>query len=293
MTGRERARWVALVVDVPAAIEDELSAEIGAGSLGVLFSRGAKGWSVLEVCLPRDADVDGRVEAAAASLAARGLSPEGRVRVAPIPDGRWVERYLEALLPLPIGDRFVVLPPGASAAPAGRETLRLVPGRAFGTGEHPTTRLSAAALERAVRPGSRWLDLGTGSGILAVVAARCGAGAVEAVDVDADAVEAAREAVLANGVEGRVRVRLGSVEGFRDAGFDGCVANVASAFFLSRSAEIASCLRFRGALLASGVLASEAGAVSEAFADAGIEILETRTEGDWALLLGLRREASR
>lgn len=282
---------MALVVDVPAAVEEELAAEIGSDALGVLVERGEKGWSVLEVCLPGDADVAARARAAEASLAARGLSAGGRVRIRPIEDGRWVERYRAALVPLPIGERFVVLPSPRCEGTGGREPLRIVPGRAFGTGEHPTTRLCAAALERAVRSGSRWLDLGTGSGILAVLAARCGAGAVVAVDVDPDAVEAARETVLANAVEDRVSVRLGSVEALAGADLDGCVANVAAPFFLARAGEIASCLRTGGALLSSGVLAAEAASVAAAFEGAGIETAETRTEGEWALLVSRRRGA--
>src|SRR5213075_275452 len=101
---------------------------------------------------------------------------------------------------------------GPDARGGEREPIVLVPGMAFGTGEHETTRLCAAALERLVVPGSRWLDVGTGTGILAIVAARCGATKVVAVDNDPEAAHVALEVVRRNGLEDSIEVLEGSLE---------------------------------------------------------------------------------
>jgi ribosomal protein L11 methyltransferase len=178
-----------------------------------------------------------------------------------------------------------VVPGTTPPASSGRDPIFLVPGRAFGTGEHPTTRLCAAALEQWVRPGSRWLDLGTGSGILAVVASRCGASLVEAVDEDADAVEVAAAVVAANGAAGSVRLRVGSADALAGACLDGCVANIATPYFLSRAAEVAGVLGPGGILLCSGLLGADVPAVGEALRRASLVPQERRDEGPWSLLV--------
>lgn len=231
-------------------------------------------------------------------LAARGYAP-GASGLAwdLVADGRWVERYQQGLRPLPLGRRFVVVPraeaslalsPGERRARAGREIVTLVPGRAFGTGEHPTTRLLAARLERVVVPGSRWLDLGCGSGILSVVAARLAAGEVLAVDVDEEALSVARETLAANGVAGPVRVAACGLEALGRAAWDGIVCNISAPFVVAHAAELAARLAVRGRLVVSGFLDEETAEVRRALAAGGL----TPTAGErlcgWALAEALR-----
>lgn len=287
--GRETP-WIALIVDLPRAIEDDAAAELGEGSLGVRVTDRSWERVTLEVFFSSGTDATGLVARARTFLSRRGLSAEERVRTAAVEDGLWVERYRASLSPIPLGARFVVEPGRRRSAPGEREAIRIEPGRAFGTGEHPTTRLCAEAIEHLVRDGTRWLDLGTGSGVLAIVAARLGAARVDAVDVDPEAVEVARESAAVNGVEDRVRVSVGSVDGLAADRFDGCVANIATAFFLSQSREIARVLRPRGVLVASGVPVVEAEAVAAALEDAGFATVETRSSGEWALLLARRMD---
>lgn len=119
------------------------------------------------------------------------------------PDRDWVEAWRRELEPRRVGRSLVVAPGGTDPELAEGETLvTLDPGMAFGTGEHGSTRGVLRLLEAAVTPGARVLDLGTGSGILAVAALRLGAGRVVAVDVDADALEVARSNLERNGVAG-------------------------------------------------------------------------------------------
>ena len=269
-------------------LEEDLAAELGASSLGVEATP-AGGVVRLRVFFPCGGDARGHLLEAESALRDRGLDPAAcGLGVEPVEDGRWVERYQAGLRPLPLGERFVVIPGGDLRAEGSREPIHLVPGRAFGTGEHPTTRLCAAALERLVRPGERWLDLGTGSGVLAIVAARCGAGHVEAVDDDPEAVEVARTVVEANGASEKVSVRLGSADALAGAGFDGCVANIATPYLLARAADVAAVLHPSGLLVCSGLLGEDAADVTAALGRAGFSVSERGDEGPWCLLVARR-----
>jgi len=200
-----------------------------------------------------------------------------------------VERWQATLAPIPLGERFVVVPDGRVIDGSGRTAIRLVPGMAFGTGEHQTTRMCASALERCVAPGSHWLDLGTGTGILAVVAARCGAARVLAVDIEPTAARVAAEVVLANDAEGVVTVRAGSAETRGSETFDGVVANIQSSYFLAQGDDIAQALKPHGVLVASGLLDEDVAEVRGALAACGL-ILETiAADGPWVCAVGRRR----
>jgi ribosomal protein L11 methyltransferase len=283
--------WSAVRIEVAADSADEVAGRLAFGvrTLGVeLRESGSDRVAVLLYVATHAA-------AAAAATRARGILRElpgeevdapGRVQVLEVSDGRWVERYQDALGPLPIGDRFVVIP-DAGAPPAiasGRVSIVMVPGRAFGTGEHPTTRMCVSELEAHVGRGSLWLDLGTGSGILALVAAHCGARRVVALDVDPDAVEVARRWVARNAMSDRVEVRHAGAESCRGAGFDGVVANVSTSYFEGCGLELLRALRPRGVLLASGFPVEDLAAVRRALVQAGFSERSSRAESGWGFL---------
>lgn len=285
-------RWSVLTAVVPDALEDEVAAVLGSGSLGVEVASSGPGASRIRVYLERADDAEAWRERARLVLSAHGLSDAAaELSVDAVEDGRWVERWQESLAPIPLGARFIVMPVPGRDAPAGRDPIQLVPGMAFGTGEHATTRLCAAGLEAEVTAGSRWLDLGTGTGLLAIVAARCGASRVLAVDNDSRAVGVARSVVAANGEDARVEVRVGSVADRGAETFDGIVANIQASFFLTQAHELAAALAAAGRLLASGVLVEDVPEISRALAAAGLAITDTRASGPWALV-SARRERS-
>jgi ribosomal protein L11 methyltransferase len=285
-------RWNVLTAVVPDALEDEIAAVLGGGTLGVEVASSGPGTSQVRVYFALAEDAQARRERARAVLSAHGLEDAAsRLAVDVLDDGRWVERWQASLAPIPLGTRFVVLPLAAAGAPAGRDPIRLIPGMAFGTGEHETTRLCAAALERYVTPSSRWLDLGTGTGLLAIVAARCGAARVLAVDDDPEAVRVATSVVARNGAADRVLVREGSIDERVEETFDGIVANIQSSFFLASASKIAAALADRGVLLASGLLVEDLPEVEIALAAAGLEITERVSDGPWALVAARRGRA--
>jgi ribosomal protein L11 methyltransferase len=201
-----------------------------------------------------------------------------------------VERWQASLSPIPLGAGFVVVSGEDAGTGDGRAPIRLVPGMAFGTGEHQTTRLCAAAVERQVARGSRWLDLGTGTGLLAIVAARCGASRVLAVDVDPAAVEVASAVVSANAAARCVDVRSGSIAETGGERFDGIVANIQASFFIANAAALANALREDGVLIASGFLDDDVVDVTSALRSAGMRVASRDDDGAW-VCLRLRREA--
>jgi ribosomal protein L11 methyltransferase len=132
------------------------------------------------------------------AFAAAGLRP-GAVRARRVADRAWVEAWQKTLRPMPIGRRLLALPEGLKAPPGNdRIVLRIPFGQAFGTGEHASTRLSLGLLEEFLRPGDEVLDLGTGTGILALAAVRLGARRAYAVDADPVAVAVARRTLRMN-----------------------------------------------------------------------------------------------
>jgi ribosomal protein L11 methyltransferase len=199
----------------------------------------------------------------------------------------WAEAWKAHYGVLHIGRRTVIVPQWQSYTPAPDEiVITLDPGMAFGTGTHPTTRLCLEALERALSPGMRVLDLGTGSGVLAIAAAKQGAASVLALDIDDLAVAAARENVGANGVSDVVRVGAGSLDA-AGAGYDLVLVNILARVICALLDEgLARTLHPDGVVIASGIIDDQEGEVREAFAGKGIEVVERFVERDWVALVG-------
>jgi ribosomal protein L11 methyltransferase len=170
------------------------------------------------------AGVAAEVEAGAVVAA---LGERWPVDVEVLEDDTWLDAWQEHATPVEVGEHLVVVPTWVAgvAVHGDRAVIDLPPHRAFGSGAHPTTRLALEQLERLVRPGATVLDVGCGSGLLAVAAARLGASRVVAVDVDPEAVRATAATAAANGVSGVVEVSLGPVAEV-EGRFDVVVANI-------------------------------------------------------------------
>jgi ribosomal protein L11 methyltransferase len=184
----------------------------------------------------------------------------------------------------------VIVPQWQAYTPVPAEiVITLDPGMAFGTGTHPTTRLCLEALERVLSPGMRVLDLGTGSGVLAIAAAKGGAARVLALDIDDLAVAAARENVRANGVSDVVRVGAGSLDGAGE-GYDLVLVNILARVICALLDEgLAQALQPGGIVVASGIIDDQEPEVREALAKSKIEVIERVVECDWVALVGQRR----
>ena len=219
----------------------------------------------------------------------------GQIRPIPDPVFRrvaerdWAEAWKERLQVLRVGEHLVIRPSWLDyEAQAADVVVQLDPGMAFGTGLHPTTQLCLCALEAFVEPGMEVLDLGTGSGILAVAAAKLGAKGVLALDSDQQAVKVARANVITNGVAERVCVKRGSLP---DASgrYDLVVVNILARVIVEMVEEgLAERLRPDGVLITAGIIDDKTAGVLAAFERSGLQLIERRQRDDWVSLLAKR-----
>jgi ribosomal protein L11 methyltransferase len=225
-----------------------------------------------------------RVEAGIRLLALLMPFPPLEARI--LEEADWQKAWKAHLVPLRIGRRLVVCPVGVAYDPrAGDMIITLDPGMAFGTGHHPTTRLCLEELEQRLKPGMRVLDLGTGSGILALVAAKMGAAEVLAVDRDPDAVRAARRNVRANGLGRRVRLLRSDGPPWGEGGIDMALANISAKVLMNLAEALAGCMAPGATLVASGLLVEREPEVTRAIIKAGMTLVGRRQEEDWVALV--------
>jgi ribosomal protein L11 methyltransferase len=188
-----------------------------------------------------------------------------------------------------VGKRTVIVPSWRQAdyvAQPNDILLLLDPGMAFGTGLHPTTRLCLKALEDVIEPEMRVLDVGAGSGVLSIAAARLGARYVEAVEIEPVAARVCQENVERNGVAGVVRVRAGTLSNKPEGDpFDLIVANITIATLLDLHPRLRAHLRPGGLAVLSGVLDERADELLQALERAGWRLERTDHEQDWVAML--------
>ncbi len=203
----------------------------------------------------------------------------------------WANAWKEHFPVHRIGRRVVVRPPWLAYSATGDDVVvELDPGMAFGTGLHPSTKLSILGLEEVATPGMAVLDVGTGSGILAITAVKLGADHVHAVDIEPVAVRAARDNAARNGVNERISVKLGSVGAdapFRGA-YDVVLANIIARILIELADGLTAATKPDGALILAGIIDNREAAVEATFRDRGFATCSRRQEDDWVSLT-LRR----
>lgn len=220
-------------------------------------------------------------------------APEYRTVVA----ADWSESWKANFQPIRIGRRLMIVPAWLNPPLLPDDVaVRLDPGMAFGTGTHPTTQLCLQAIERHLKPGQPMLDLGTGSGILAIAAAKLGAGPVLAVDIDDEAVRVARENAAANAVADRLTLDTGSLAevlagryGPQWVGVPFVVANILARVIVTLLEEgLARTVAPGGLLVLSGILDSQAYQVLGALPQHGLTLAAQEQIDDWVAIIARR-----
>ena len=228
-----------------------------------------------------------RVADAAARLRADWTTAGCAIDVVEVDDEDWAARSQADLRHVTVGG-LIVAPPWDVPASAGPDTRVIViqPSMGFGTGHHETTRLCLRLLQRLDLRGRRVIDVGTGSGVLAIAAARLGASSVEGVDFDEDALQSARESVALNEVDDVVALRQADIRSDRLEPADLVMANLTGALLVAEAANLLRLLRPGGALIVSGYQDIESDHVVSSFAPRLSQVTRL-AEHDWEALLGL------
>ncbi len=240
------------------------------------------GWdhSRVVALLEEDADVPALLAEASAAI---GLSEPLNYAVGTVADQNWVQLTQSQFDPIRVSERLWIVPSWHESPDPAAINLILDPGMAFGTGSHPTTRLCLEWLERTVSPSCSVLDYGCGSGILAIAAARLGAGRVAGVDIDPQAVESARANAERNEVSALFADSAEPVAGE----YDLVVANILSNPLRVLAPAICAHVRSGGCLALSGILREQAEEIIAIYAQwLPMEVADTRE--DWVCLSGVK-----
>lgn len=269
--GAARAAWVTVTVD-PGTERDAV--------LAALFDAGAQG--VQEVDNAFVTHVPTADEAEALTRAALSANANARVETKPLPNIDWSEEWKRSIHAQTLGT-LTVAPPWLAAGLDPARTIVIEPGMAFGTGEHATTRGVVRLLHGVIRPGDRVADLGAGSAVLAIAAAKLGASHVAAIELDPDAIGNAEENVERNGVGDRVVVIEGDAKMLLPlvAPVRVITANIISSVLIELLPVMALSLAADGRAILSGILMSEREEMARALDDTGWRIEAEDHEDAW------------
>jgi len=208
-----------------------------------------------------------------------------RIQTKKLEDKNWNEEWEKSIRPIKVTDRIVITPTWQTYRPtAGQIVLTIDPKMSFGTGYHETTRLTLKLLEKYCKPGMTLLDIGTGTGVLAIAAAKLGAQSVIGVDNDEWAFRNALENVTLNGVEAQVQILSGDLSIVPDRQFDMIVANIQRNVLQEVLKDMHTHLVAGGVLLLSGLLHSDRNPMLQALHDRHLAMIEELSEGDWIAL---------
>jgi ribosomal protein L11 methyltransferase len=279
-------RWSDALLDAGALSVDAEDPSAGTAEESAIFGEPAgapPGWwpfTRLTALVANGSDPSSLVRAAARSADQALPCFEAHV----LPDQDWVRATQAQFQPIRISDALWIVPTWCDPPQPDAINIRLDPGLAFGTGTHPTTRLCLAWLAEEVSRTDSVLDYGCGSGILAIAAARLGAACVSGVDIDVQAVRASVDNALANGVHGQFR----QVDALPPQTFSIVVANILANPLRVLAPALAGRTRVGGRIALSGILASQAAAVADAYAR-WFAISVRQCDGEWVLVSGTRK----
>ena len=219
-----------------------------------------------------------------------GLHPE--VELVGVNEEDWANSWKQYYKPVKIGERIVICPAWEKYTPAeGELVIRMDPGMAFGTGTHETTRLVIRLLEKYTKAGQRMLDVGTGTGILAICASRLGADICRAYDIDPTAVRVARENIKDSGLTNVTcdqsdLLKQVSLEGGR---YDLVCANIVADIIIRMTPDVGTYMKDDAVLLASGIIAERCDDVVACFEANGFRVVEKLTDNDWCGLAIMKK----
>jgi ribosomal protein L11 methyltransferase len=284
-------KYVQVAFEIPAAMVDEAAAMLVAeGAMGCAVGgdyRSAHRHPTFELrayferlSRARLASIR-RAMAAGGMLALRGQTPPRQL----IADPGWATAWMDRFEPLPVGRRLLIVPPWNTDVATRRLKLVINPGQAFGTGHHATTYGALATIEKlcATRRFAHALDVGTGSGVLAIAMRLLGVGQVHAIDIDALALENARENAALNSFTGKIRFATTPIARLSRR-FDLITANILSSTLIMMASALTRLLARGGHLVLGGILNREAASVLNTYC-LRLRCLGVRRDRGWSTLV--------
>ncbi len=210
-------------------------------------------------------------------------------------DVDWAHAWKDHYHPFRLGKRLWIQPSWVKNNDLDSQTqshpsddIRIImdPGMAFGTGSHPTTQMCLMALEQIVQPGTRMLDVGTGSGILGIAAAKLGCGEILGIDIDEQAIKASTLNIAQNNVQEQITIRQGTFESVKEKPWDIVVINILAQVIVNLLGEgLMEYVAEDGVLILSGIIKEKMDTVETAVSEAGGYISQTLTMGDWVTIM--------
>ncbi|GAB6084832.1 50S ribosomal protein L11 methyltransferase [Alkaliphilus crotonatoxidans] len=246
--------------------------------------------AIVKGYLPASADLVDKVELIKELV---GMLPQygldiglGEVTTIEVSEDDWSDAWKQYYKPTKIGERVVVKPTWEQYEPAEEDIIiELDPGMAFGTGTHETTMMCVMELEQAVKPHSIVFDIGCGSGILAIAAAKIGAERVTAIDLDPVAKEVAEKNVSLNHVEDIVEVKQGNLTDALTGKAHVVVANIIADIITLLSKDITNFIEKNGIFISSGIILEKIDMVVESLKTNGFEVVKVNKMGEWAAIV--------
>jgi ribosomal protein L11 methyltransferase len=214
------------------------------------------------------------------------------ISIEPVDESSWENAWKEDFQPIPVGDRLVVVPKWwvDDYDPGSRIPVILEPGMAFGTGTHATTQLCLEALQEIPLTGASVLDVGCGTAILSIAAAKLGASRVLGIDIDPVAVKAAQANVADNGETGRIRIVQGDLlSPSLESGYDVLVANILRDILIRLMPQAAEKLKSGGTILLSGFVTDQEDAIRAAMSEHGFTVEQRLSREDWVAIIGRKK----
>ncbi|KXZ40087.1 ribosomal protein L11 methyltransferase [Alkalithermobacter thermoalcaliphilus JW-YL-7 = DSM 7308] len=259
-----------------------------------IFNKGYEG-SIIKAYLSEENNVVAQIEMIREKiklLPSYGLDiGEGSIEITQVDEKDWANAWKQYYKPTKVSDKIVIKPTWEDYDPKNDEIIiQLDPGMAFGTGTHETTKMCIIELENVLDKDKTVFDIGCGSGILSIAAAKLGAKKVVGVDLDPVAVKVSKENVKINNVEEIVDIRHGNLMDVIDEKADVIVANIIADIIILLSKDIGKFLYSEGVFISSGIILDKIEDVKKALEDNKFKILDIKTMGEWAVIVSKKGE---